>query len=91
VVVEAMACALPVVVGRNGGYRELIEHGANGFLFDTHREASDYLEALRADPALARRLGHAARATVMDRFGASHTARVREFFLRSDAAAAAAE
>ena len=91
VVVEAMACGLPVVVGRSGGYRELIEHGANGFLFDTHHEAIAYLEALRADPALAQRLGHAARTTVMNRFGASHTARVCEFFLRRDAAAAAAE
>lgn len=84
VVVEAMACGLPVIVGRNGGYRELIEHGTNGFLFDTHLEAIDYLEALRADPALALRVGHAARAAVMDRFGDSHAARVREFFLRSD-------
>jgi glycosyltransferase involved in cell wall biosynthesis len=82
VVVEAMACGLPVVVGRNGGYRELIEHGMNGFLFDTHVEAIAYLEALRADPALARRIGRAARTTVVDRFGASHAARVREFFLR---------
>ena len=85
VVVEAMACGLPVVVGRNGGYRELIEHGTNGFLFDTHLEAIDYLEALRSDPALARRIGRAARATAVERFGDSHTARVREFFLRSDA------
>lgn len=81
VVVEAMACALPVVVGRNGGYRELIDHGANGFLFDTHVEAAGYLEALRSDPALARRVGLAARSTVVDRFGQSQLTRVREFFL----------
>ena len=81
VVVEAMACALPVVVGRNGGYRELIDHGANGFVFDTHVEAAGYLEALRSDPALARRVGLAARSTVVERFGQSHLTRVREFFL----------
>jgi glycosyltransferase involved in cell wall biosynthesis len=82
VVVEAMACELPVVVGRNGGYRELIDHGTNGFLFDTRVEAVEYLDALRSDPALARRVGRAARSTVVGRFDHSHIARVREFFLQ---------
>jgi glycosyltransferase involved in cell wall biosynthesis len=82
VVVEAMASELPVVVDRNGGYCELIEHGTNGFLFDTRAEAVGYLEALRSDPPLARRVGRAARSTVMDRFGHSHIEQVREFFLR---------
>ena len=83
VVVEAMACELPVVVGRNGGYRELIDHGTNGFLFDTRVDAVAYLDALRSDPGLARRVGRAARSTVVGRFGPSHIARVREFFLHS--------
>jgi len=83
VVVEAMACELPVVVGRVGGYGELIEHGSNGFLFDTHVEAAAYLETLRADPAGARAIGRAARATVVERFGHQHAERVCEFFLRS--------
>lgn len=83
VVVEAMACELPVVVGRKGGYSELIEHGINGFLFDTHVEGCKYLEALRADRALAQRIGRAARSTVLDRFGDAHINRVCEFFLRS--------
>jgi glycosyltransferase involved in cell wall biosynthesis len=85
VVVEGMACELPVVVGRNGGYRELIDHGTNGFLFDTHVEAVEYLDALRSDPALARRVGRAARSTVVGRFGHSHIARVREFFPQATA------
>ena len=63
VVVEAMACALPVVAGRSGGYRELIVHGTNGFLFDTHNEAIAYIETLRTDRSLAHRIGQAARAT----------------------------
>jgi glycosyltransferase involved in cell wall biosynthesis len=82
VVVEAMACELPVVVDRNGGYRELIDHGTNGFLFDTRVAAVGYLDALRSDPGLARRMGRAARSTVVGRFGPSHIAHVREFFLR---------
>jgi glycosyltransferase involved in cell wall biosynthesis len=87
IVVEAMACELPVVVGRNGGYCELIDHGSNGFIFDTHREAIGYVDALRADPALARRVGQAARAAVVERFGEAHLARVREFFLNPEGAA----
>ena len=81
VVVEAMACALPVVAGRSGGYRELIVHGTNGFLFDTQNEAIGYIEALRSDRSLAHRVGHAARATVVSQLGEAHIARVREYFL----------
>jgi glycosyltransferase involved in cell wall biosynthesis len=84
VVVEAMACGLPVVAGRSGGYRELIDDGINGFLFDTHHDALKCLEALRADPDFAQRIGIAARATVVERFGRAHVERVREFFLRAD-------
>jgi glycosyltransferase involved in cell wall biosynthesis len=81
VVVEAMACALPVVVGRSGGYRELIEHGTNGFVFDAHQEAIACLEALRADSKLAQRIGAAARETVVGRFGSAYRARLLEFLL----------
>ena len=84
VVVEAMACGLPVVLGRSGGYRELIDDGTNGFLFDTHRDALRCLDTLRADPDLAQRIGAAARATVVERFGSAHVERVREYFLRTD-------
>ena len=83
VVVEAMACELPVVAGRAGGYSELIEQGKNGFLFDTHIEAARYLDMLRADPGLARNIGRAARATVVERFGKEHRERVSRFFLQS--------
>jgi len=83
VVVEAMGCGLPAVLGRSGGYRELIEHGRNGFLFDTHRDALRCLDALRADPDLARKIGAAARGTVIERFGRAHLDSVREFFLRA--------
>jgi glycosyltransferase involved in cell wall biosynthesis len=83
VVVEAMACELPVVVGRAGGYSELIEQGKNGFLFDTHIEAARYLDTLRADAGLARSIGRAARSTVVERFGREHRERVCGFFLQS--------
>jgi glycosyltransferase involved in cell wall biosynthesis len=82
VVIEAMASELPVVLGRAVGYGELIEHGTNGYLFDTHVDAAHYLEALRADPALALRIGRAARSTVLAHFGHEHAERVCDFFLR---------
>ena len=61
VVLEAMALGLPVVVHRRGGYAEAIEHGVDGFLFTTDAEAIEWLDALRLDRDLRRRIGNAAR------------------------------
>ena len=44
-----MACGLPVVCHRHGGYTEWIEHGRSGFLFDTSEEAERILLMLRDD------------------------------------------
>lgn len=52
VVFEAMACGLPVVCGRRGGYADYIVHGVNGFLFDTSEQAVALIRTLSADPAL---------------------------------------
>ncbi len=63
VVLEAMACGLPVVTSRKSGAAELIEHGRNGYVCD----ALD-LDALAAcmtqllEPATCARVGAAARA-----------------------------
>jgi glycosyltransferase involved in cell wall biosynthesis len=65
VVLEAMAHALPVVATPVGGIPDLVEDGVNGLLVpvgDTAALAAA-LSRLSADPALARRLGTAARAT----------------------------
>ena len=64
VVFEAMACGLPVVCGRRGGYADYIVHGVNGFLFDTTEQAVSLILGLRNDPALRLRVGRAARLTV---------------------------
>jgi hypothetical protein len=66
VVFEAMACGLPVVCGRRGGYADYIAHGVNGFLFDTTEQAVALILRLRDDAALRDRLGRAARRTVED-------------------------
>jgi glycosyltransferase involved in cell wall biosynthesis len=65
VVAEAMATALPVVTSAHIGVAEWIEHGRNGLLCDPAQPATlrAALTQLAADPALAARLGAAARAT----------------------------
>ena len=64
VVIEAMACALPVVCHRHGGYADWIEHGHNGLLFDNNDEAKALLKRLANDSNERLRLGLAARETV---------------------------
>jgi glycosyltransferase involved in cell wall biosynthesis len=64
VVFEAMACALPVVCHRRGGYADWIRHGENGFIFDTTHEARQIVARLLADPALRASVGQRARETV---------------------------
>jgi glycosyltransferase involved in cell wall biosynthesis len=71
VVMEAMACGLPVVCENRGGYAEVIEHGKNGFLFESDGEAYDIIRDLQRDAALRGRVGRAARATVERLYSAS--------------------
>ncbi len=78
VVSEAMACGLPVVCHRRGGYSEYIEDRVDGFLFDTDAEAVEILLTLKADPALRKRVGQAAR----KKLEASLAPAVRDEFLR---------
>lgn len=64
VVLEAMACGVPVVCHRHGGYADHIRHGENGFLFETTEEAKQTLAILKADLALRTSIGENARRTV---------------------------
>jgi glycosyltransferase involved in cell wall biosynthesis len=77
-IMEAMAMAVPVVVGDGGGVRELVDDGASGLLVDP--ESTDAiaagLERVLADPQLAARLGTAARERVRAEFGSARSARV---------------
>jgi glycosyltransferase involved in cell wall biosynthesis len=64
-VLEAMAAGLPIVASGVGGIRELIADDRSGLLVPAGDAAAlaDRLCRLMADPALAARLGGAARAT----------------------------
>jgi len=80
VVVEAMATGLPCVLENRGGYAALIEHGANGFLFSSEEEALDQLRKLIADPPWRRRIGEAARESVVPIYGHARE-RILDFYL----------
>jgi glycosyltransferase involved in cell wall biosynthesis len=71
---SAMAHGLPVVAFARGGIPEVVEDGKNGVLVkDIGAGAlAAAMARLLSNPAEARRLGEAARATISTRFSASH-------------------
>jgi glycosyltransferase involved in cell wall biosynthesis len=52
VVVEAMACGLPIIVHANCGAIDIIQHGENGFIFEDNMEAIDYILKIKEDARL---------------------------------------
>jgi glycosyltransferase involved in cell wall biosynthesis len=82
VVFEAMACGLPVVCHRRGGYADFIRHGENGFLFDTREEGLGYVMALRDDPALRAQIGATGRQTVLQMFSPEKRKEIIDFYIR---------
>jgi glycosyltransferase involved in cell wall biosynthesis len=70
VLLEAMACGLPVVSTRVAGVPELVEHECNGLLTEPHdvQGIAAALASLLEDTTKRKRLGEAARRTVIERF-----------------------
>jgi glycosyltransferase involved in cell wall biosynthesis len=70
VLVEAMACGLPVVATGISGIPELVEDGINGLLVapDDPNALAEAILRIGHDPGLASRLGAAGRVTVAERF-----------------------
>jgi UDP-glucose:(heptosyl)LPS alpha-1,3-glucosyltransferase len=67
VVSEAMACGLPVIVSREAGASELIQHGVNGLLLEdvtSVPELARHMRSLLQAPRWAAELGDAARKSV---------------------------
>ncbi len=77
VIVEAMACALPVVATSAAGVGEIVLDGVNGLLAEPRDPAgvADRLAAVADDAGLRSRLGAAARRTVVEGFDARDRAR----------------
>jgi glycosyltransferase involved in cell wall biosynthesis len=70
VILEAMACGVPVVASDCGGVSEALRHGVEGFLVAPRspaQTAAALLELWR-DPDLGRRMGRAGRARVQAGF-----------------------
>lgn len=61
VTVEAMAAGCVPVVIAKGGQQEIVEHGVNGFLWQTLEELQEYTRRLMNDTALWQRMSAAAR------------------------------
>jgi hypothetical protein len=75
-VLLAMGAGVPVVASRTGGLPEIIRHGENGMLVEN--DAASIAAAIRAlmdGGDLARRLGEAARRTVLEKFTVEHMVR----------------
>lgn len=60
--VEAMAAGCVPVVINKGGQREVVQHGVNGFLWDTLKELKEYTGILARDDRTRARMSEAARA-----------------------------
>lgn len=57
VVMEAMLSGLPIVCHRDVGSIEVIEHGINGFVFDTPKEALEIIMTLKNNANLRKEIG----------------------------------
>jgi colanic acid/amylovoran biosynthesis glycosyltransferase len=80
VVLEAMACAVPVIGSNIAGIAEAVEHDNTGFLVRPADPPAIATVArqLLGDPALRRRMGLAARAAATERFSAVTQSRMLE-------------
>jgi glycosyltransferase involved in cell wall biosynthesis len=77
VVLEAMACGLPVIASRVAGNDTLVKHRDNGLLFDVNRpaELGECLAILASDAGLRRAMGLRGRAMALADYSWSSVAR----------------
>jgi glycosyltransferase involved in cell wall biosynthesis len=70
VVLEAMACGLPVIASNVIGNDAVVQHGKTGYLVDLENSSQlqTILMSLLNHPELAKQLGHAGRERVIKEF-----------------------
>jgi glycosyltransferase involved in cell wall biosynthesis len=90
-VAEAMATGAAVIATRSGGLPEVVEEGKTGLLVERANpvELASALRRLLLDSALRRRLGHAARQSVVERFTWDRSAQTALDYFRTAAPLAA--
>lgn len=81
VIFEAMACGVPVVAHRRGGYAKFLHDGEDVLLFDTDEEAFALVMRLKADPALKTRIAQNARRQVEEIYSPAASAATVRYFL----------
>ena len=90
VIMEAMACGLPVITTPISGIPEIIENGINGQLIPTDdpHALADAIQRLSADRQLSNKLSEAGRETVLRKFdGDSSAAELAALFVSNMEAA----
>lgn len=85
VLMEAMACGLPVVTTAVGAIGELVTHGVDGFVVPPTNVAAlaAAVATLQDDPELRRTMGRAGRAAVCEEFVLARTGDAMGDFLRT--------
>lgn len=90
VLMEAMACRLPVVTTEISGIPELVRHDHNGLLVPQQdpEALALALAHLLDNPAIRQRLGQTGRETIAQRFSSSHAShRLKALFLNESTSA----
>jgi glycosyltransferase involved in cell wall biosynthesis len=76
-IIEAMACAVPVIATDVGAINEVIQHGKTGYVVSPKNPGAiaELMIKLIDDKKLRRALGAAARQSVVDKYGLEHCTR----------------
>ncbi|MGC8605656.1 MAG: glycosyltransferase [Desulfomonilaceae bacterium] len=80
VIIEAMACGLPVVATSVGGVPEIIEHGVNGLLVQPRspKSLAQSMASLLLDDETRNLMGARARELTIERFSLEHIVKMTE-------------
>ncbi|MDG0811807.1 glycosyltransferase [Cohnella rhizosphaerae] len=80
-VLEAMAAECAIVVSDIPAHRELIRHGANGYIALNRNEAVQAILSLIDSPRTCRQFGHAAREVVEEKYSIRQfSAQIRQYY-----------